>query len=164
MLTRLAENRTKDLLDTNHAANQQGLFYSGQLGKRRDDVEKAYQQQQDDARTSYDRDQAARRTALEGIGALAADPNSPLGYTGTGQAGIDLGALFGDAVTRRAANNAAGPADAAAATSLAPPSAVAPTATPAPRPIKIAASTAHGGRKWVYEQGASGKWIPIRPA
>lgn len=163
LLTRLADSRAKDLLETNHGANQQGLFYSGQLGKRRDDVSKTYDQQQGDAQSSYDRAKKAREDALAQLGTITADPNSPLGYTATGQAGIDLASLFGDAVGRRSATDASGAGDLAAAGASPPPAPAAGSPASAPA-IKIAASAEHGGAKWVYHRGASGKWIPVRPA
>jgi enamine deaminase RidA (YjgF/YER057c/UK114 family) len=180
MLARLAENRANDLLAQNYAANKQGLFYSGQLGKRRDTVDKGYTQQQTDAQTAYDRANAARQTALDRLGEFTADPNSPTGYSGTGQAGLDLSDLLSQAVGRQAGRDANGGGDLAAAAQLGSPDAAAaagapdlpaPTATSSgPQPttggvaIKIAPSAAHGGAKWVYHRAASGQWIPIRPA
>jgi hypothetical protein len=103
MLARMADNRAKDLLSQNHAANHEGLFYSGQLSKRRGDVEKGYSQQQSDAQTAYDRAAAARAAALQQLGGITADPNNPLGYTGTGQAGLDLSDLYAGAIARQQA-------------------------------------------------------------
>jgi hypothetical protein len=130
MLGRLAENRANDLLAQNYAANKQGLFYSGQLGKRRDTVDKGYTQQQTDAQTAYDRANAARQTALDRLGEFTADPNSPTGYSGTGQAGLDLTDLLSQAVGRQAARDANGGGDLAAAAQLGAP----PTPPPLRRP------------------------------
>ena len=108
MLARMADARAKDLLATNYGANREGLFYSGQLGKRRGDVEKGYSQQESDARTSYNRQQEALNQALQRLGTITADPNSPTGYSATGQAGLDLTNLYNDATGRAtsAAQNA----------------------------------------------------------
>lgn len=108
MLARMADNRAKDLLAQNYQANNEGLLYSGQLGKRRGDVEKGYSQQQSDAQTAYDRAATARTQALQALGTVSADPSNPLGYTGTGQAGLDLSDLYNGAVARRQALDAAG--------------------------------------------------------
>jgi hypothetical protein len=178
MLARMADNRANDLLATNHAANAQGLFYSGQLGKRRDDVTKGYQQQQDDATTANTRGNTARQEALDRLGTLTADASSPLGYTGTGQAGISLADLAAQSAARQIAANAGGGADLAATLADAPASAAAsapqaaqpiPAATSSqsqgsPPAIKIAPSAEHGGAKWVYHRAANGTWMPVRPA
>lgn len=181
MLQRMAENRANDLLAQNYNANKQGLFYSGQLGKRRDDVEKGYKQREDDARTSYDRANEARAAALDQLGTLVVDPTSPLGYSGTGDAFTQLAQLYGEAVGRQAHQDASGggdlaaalslpaPADQPAATSAPPLAATAPTVTSSgPQAttgsVKVAKSAAHGGQRWVYHLSASGKWIPVRPA
>ena len=102
MLSRMADARAKDLLSANYAANKQGLFYSGQLGKRRGEIEKGYSQRQSDAQTAYDRQQAALNQALARLGTVVADPNSPTGYSATGQAGLDLANLYNDATGRAA--------------------------------------------------------------
>ena len=104
----MADNRAKDLLAQNYGANREGLFYSGQLGKRRGVVEKGYSQQQADAQTAYDRAAQARAQALQQLGGITADASNPLGYTATGQAGLDLADLYNGAVARRQALDAAG--------------------------------------------------------
>jgi hypothetical protein len=108
MLSRMADARAKDLLAQNYGANREGLFYSGQLGKRRDETNKGYDQKQQDAQTSYDRQQQALNDALQRLGTIIADGNSPTGYSATGQAGFDLGNLYSDATSRAqaAAQNA----------------------------------------------------------
>jgi hypothetical protein len=157
MLARMADARAKDLQAQNYGANREGLFYSGQLGKRRDETNKGYDQQQQDAQTSYSRQQTALQQALDRLGTVSADSSSPLGYAGTGQAGLDIANAYSGAIGRQAA----------ADQNYIPPAAAAPpTAAPAaaPRPLKIAASAAHGGAKWVYQQNSNGSWTPIRPA
>jgi hypothetical protein len=182
MLSRMAESRANDLLAQNYAANQQGLFYSGQLGKRRGQVEQGYGQREQDARTDFNRAAEARAAALDRLGTVVADPNSPTGYSATGQAGLDLSDLFNQAIFRRDAANV-GAGDLAAAQELASPDVqqdvaeAMPIADTAPTftssgpqqttggvAIKIAPSASHGGAKWVYHRAASGQWIPIRPA
>jgi hypothetical protein len=159
MLARMADARAKDLQAQNYQANREGLFYSGQLGKRRDETSKGYDQQQQDAQTSYDRQQTALQQALDRLGTVSADASSPLGYTGTGQAGLDIANAYSGAIGRRATldQGYTPPAPAPA------PAAAAPAAAPAGA-IKIAKSAAHGGARWVYRQNAAGGWTPIRPA
>lgn len=101
MLKRMAESRTQDLLGQDHQANRDGLFYSGQLGKRRGAVEQDYGNRQFDNQTAFDRRVAARAKALQDIGQVSADEASPLGFSGTGRAGLDLTDLYNGAVQRR---------------------------------------------------------------
>jgi hypothetical protein len=159
MLSRMADARAKDLQAQNYQANREGLFYSGQLGKRRDETSKGYDQQQQDAQTSYDRQQTALQQALDRLGTVSVDASSPLGYSGTGQAGLDLTNAYSGAIGRRSVldQSYTPPAPVAA------PAAAAPAAAPAGA-IKIAKSAAHGGARWVYRQNAAGGWTPIRPA
>jgi hypothetical protein len=158
MLARMADARAKDLQAQNYQANREGLFYSGQLGKRRDETSKGYDQQQQDAQTSYDRQQTALQQALDRLGTVSADASSPLGYTGTGQAGLDIANAYSGAIGRRSVLDQGYTPPAPAA-----PAAAAPAAAPAGA-IKIAKSAAHGGARWVYRQNTAGGWTPIRPA
>jgi hypothetical protein len=158
MLARMADARAKDLQAQNYQANHEGLFYSGQLGKRRDETSKGYDQQQQDAQTSYDRQQTALQQALDRLGTVSADDSSPLGYAGTGQAGLDIANAYSGAIGRRATLDQGYTPPAPAA-----PAVAAPAAAPAGA-IKIAKSAAHGGARWVYRQNANGGWTPIRPA
>jgi hypothetical protein len=170
-LQRMARQRSIDLLNQNHQANREGLFYSGQLTKRRGEVEHDYSDRQGDAQRDYDRRVAARAQALAQLGDITANAGSPLGYVGTGAAGLDLADLYQGAVDRQTERDHQSLLDQQAAAAAAPPP---PDSAPAPAAAapsshasgqtKVAASSAHGGAKWVYRLGESGKWIPVRPA
>lgn len=101
MLHRMARDRATSLQNQNHQANREGLFYSGQLTKRRGDTERQYGEKEQDARTDLDRRATARASALNDLGTVVADPNSPLGYRGTGGAAFDLQDMFSSAVGRQ---------------------------------------------------------------
>lgn len=66
-LRRMTEQRPKDEQSTREQANRQGLFYSGQLGKRLDDLATDYARRQGDQQQSYDRREAARVAARRAI-------------------------------------------------------------------------------------------------
>jgi hypothetical protein len=164
MLARMADNRAQDLLAQNYAANKQGLFYSGQLGKRRDTVEKGYDQQKQDAQTAYDRGVQARAEALNRLGTITEDPNTAIGLSGTGEAGLSLADFLNQAVGRQAQQDAGGGGDTAASAQVGPAAAPAAPAAASSGDVVIRPSASHGGAKWVYRVGSTGKLIPIRPA
>jgi hypothetical protein len=154
MLARMADQRAQDLLAQNYAANKQGLFYSGQLTKRRGDVDKGYDQQQSDAQTAYNRAATARQQALDRLGTVTADASSPLGYSATGQAGLDLSSLYNGAVSRAQAAAQDAADRAAAATAAQPQAALAPTqAAPAATPKAYQTVSAPGGVWHIYPNG-----------
>ncbi len=163
MLQRMARQRGIDLLNQNHQANREGLFYSGQLTKRRREVEHDYSEREGDSRRDHDRRVAARAKALQNLGTITANPGSPLGYSGTGSAAFDLQDAYNDAVSRQLERDrqsqlfGADPTGGGGSAPAPPPSS--PSGA-----TKVAPSAAHGGQSWVYRQGASGKWIPVRPA
>jgi hypothetical protein len=164
MLSRMAESRANDLLAQNYAANKQGLFYSGQLGKRRDTVEKGYDQQKQDAQTAYDRGVQARAEALNRLGTITEDPNTAIGLSGTGEAGLSLADFLNQAVGRQTQQDASGGGDTAASAQVGPAAAPAAPAAASSGDVVIRPSASHGGAKWVYRVGSTGKLIPIRPA
>lgn len=98
---RLARQRAASLVSTNQGANQEGLFYSGQLGKRRGQVEQGFNDQVFDANTAFERAAAARAQQSQRLGSFTPDSSSPLGVTATGGAGLDLTAAYNAAVRRR---------------------------------------------------------------
>lgn len=66
-LRRMALQRPKDEQTTRQSANQQGLFYSGQLGKRLGDLAVDYQTRQGDVQQGFDRGEAARVAARNAL-------------------------------------------------------------------------------------------------
>lgn len=100
-LQQLAQARAKTLEGTRDQANTQGLFYSGQLGKRYNDVNSAYDERQfqENARDKSTLGNIANQLAA--IGEIRADPSSPLGYTATGGAANSLYGYLSDAAARR---------------------------------------------------------------
>lgn len=62
-IRRMAIAQGHDTEATRVTANKQGLFFSGQLGKRIGDVNTAYTQRQGDAQQGFDRREAARQAA-----------------------------------------------------------------------------------------------------
>ena len=64
---RLGLQRTGAEKQTRETANRQGLFYSGQLGKRLGDVAASFTRQQGDLQRNKDRDDAARRAARQAL-------------------------------------------------------------------------------------------------
>lgn len=70
-LRRMTESRAGVEQQTRQTANKQGLFYSGQLGKRLGDVATDFTRRQSDAQLQYDRREAARRAAIAAIEAGA---------------------------------------------------------------------------------------------
>jgi hypothetical protein len=145
-LSRLAEQRARALTSTNETANQQGLFESGQLGKRRGQVNEGYDQTVGDQTLAHERSAAARAAALNDIGTLRADASSPYGYSATGNAQNALYGLLNDAAGRYAAAhyNDPAPVPPPPAPPASPP---VPAAAPAPlRPRIPRGATAYGRR------------------
>lgn len=66
-LRRMATQRPKDERATREGANRQGLFYSGQLGKRLGELAVDYQRREGDARSEFDRREAAREAARRAL-------------------------------------------------------------------------------------------------
>ena len=100
-LRRLMAQRPEDLQRADQNFNKSGLFYSGQLGKARDDIESGYVRQQADMNAGYD-DQlrrlvAARRSLqqqAEERAAAAAEAAAGRGIERDGEA-ADANALAG---------------------------------------------------------------------
>ena len=69
---RLMEGVPEQRQQISEQANRQGLFYSGQLGKRLGDLEAGVARQRADMRMSYDTEQRARQAARAAI--LAGEP------------------------------------------------------------------------------------------
>jgi hypothetical protein len=97
----LAANRATSLDNTATNANREGLFYSGQLGKRQGDVNATYDAQATGETTALQQRQQARQSQLQQIGQISADASSPYGYTATGDAGTSFYNLLRDAADRR---------------------------------------------------------------
>ena len=141
-LGRIAKNRAVSLDANQTNANRQGLFYSGILGKRQGDTNAQYDDQINQNRAALSGREAQRQAQLQQIGDLTADPNSPYGYSATGNAGLSFYNLLRDAADRRVATAAtAAPDDTTPAGSMA-----APGSTP---PLNHAGPTAK---------------LPVRPA
>ena len=157
-------NRQETLRGTDLNANAQGLLYSGTLGKRRGQVETDFNQQGDDARLAFERDNADRAAALEALGTLTADPNSPVGFSGTGEAWRRIMDAYNGGVDRATERSRTTPVDpgpddiAPAADGLIP----GPAATASPK--KAPRSYVKGG--WYYREASdgSGRMLRIRRA
>lgn len=67
-IKQLAEQRTQTLDGTTRNANRQGLFYSGILGQRMDDVNKGYDTTLNEQQGAYRQRQADRATARKRVG------------------------------------------------------------------------------------------------
>lgn len=158
MAAQMKRALVEDLEGADYGANQQGLLYSGTLGKRRGLLERDSSERQADARTAFDRRVAARKAALEQMGTLIADPNSPSGFVGTGDAGSDLADLVDAAIGRRILANDDIPAPVAEeAPEAAPPS------EGAAAPKRLRSYVKNG---WFYREASdgSGRMLRIRPA
>lgn len=102
-LRRMAIQRPEDLTQANRNFNRQGLFYSGALGKARDDIESEYIRNQASTQDEYTRNanyrQQARQLLESGFSAedviqlLAAGDRQ----AGRDQASADAGGLAGPA-------------------------------------------------------------------
>lgn len=128
--------------NADYGANSGGNFYSGQLGKAQGIITRDSMEQQAAAQTAFNRAQAARQSALDQIGTIVADPNSPTGYAATGGAATSIWGYVGDAQGRQIERNQGidPPADA-------PPSPVpGATATPAQTPAQSAIRRLPDGR------------------
>lgn len=99
--SRRKEALGESLESADRSYNNAGLFYSGQRGKGRGEIEKAVGRQQADAQLEFDRRQAARQQAIEAMGELVADPSAEYGYRGTGDAGGSFMDLVLQAIARR---------------------------------------------------------------
>lgn len=66
-IRRIIEKMTPDLQSINEGANRQGLFYSGQLTKRRDDYNKAVERQKGDLNTGFQQREDARTAAIKAL-------------------------------------------------------------------------------------------------
>lgn len=110
-LGRIAQNRSASLDANQTNANRQGLFYSGILGKRQGDTNAQYDDQINQNRSALNAREAARKLQLQQIGDLTADPNSPYGYSATGNAGLSFYNLLRAAADRRVATAASAAPD-----------------------------------------------------
>lgn len=66
-LRRMAGQRPKDQQNTREGANQQGLYYSGTLGKRLDDLAVDYARREADQQRDFQRREEARKAARAAI-------------------------------------------------------------------------------------------------
>lgn len=130
-IRRLAEQRAPALQNTKQTANKQGLFYSGQLGKRLGEVERDFTRQEGDQGRDYDRRRAAREAARRAI-----ESGAPLEEAAAAAAAADR-QIERDA--ERADENALAE-NAAPTAAPAAPRAVAARPRPAVKPKKPAAT------------------------
>lgn len=100
-IRRMMEDAPDQRREVSQAANKQGLFYSGQLGKRLGDLETQLSRQRADVQSQFDAGQRAREAARTAI--LAGVP-------------LEEAALRAEAAERRIAHDS----EAAASNSLAP--------------------------------------------
>jgi hypothetical protein len=70
-LRRQAQQQGQDIQATRENAAREGLFYSGQLGKREGDVNTQYARRTGDLRLNFDRGEAARQAARRALAAGA---------------------------------------------------------------------------------------------
>jgi hypothetical protein len=70
-LRRMGQQQGQDIQTTRENAAREGLFYSGQLGKREGDVNTQYARRTGDLRVNYDRGEAARQAARRALAAGA---------------------------------------------------------------------------------------------
>jgi hypothetical protein len=70
-LRRLGQQQGRDVQTTRENAAREGLFYSGQLGKREGDVNTDYARRTGDARLAFDRREAGRMAARRALQAGA---------------------------------------------------------------------------------------------
>lgn len=66
-IRRIGEDAVGQRQATREGANKQGLFYSGQLGKRLGDLESAIARQRADLQTRFDQSEVAREAARQAI-------------------------------------------------------------------------------------------------
>jgi hypothetical protein len=126
-LRRRVAQHPKDIQSTQEGANRQGLFYSGQMGKRLGDLETQYTRENSDAQQAYDRREAARSAARTAI-----EQGAPLEEAAALAAAAD-----------RATTSASSAADAGMLVPNQPP-APAPAAPPKPVPVQHTATrTSH---------------------
>ena len=126
-------------------------------------METDFNQQGDDARLAFERDNADRAAALEALGNLTADPNSPVGFSGTGEAWRRIMDAYNGGVDRATERSRTTPVDpgpddiAPAADGLIPPPAAA-------APKKTPKSYVKDG--WFYREASdgSGRMLRIRRA
>lgn len=83
-IRRLAEQRGETLQGTKETAAGQGLFYSGQLGKRLGQVETDFTRRQGDMQRDFDRREAGREAARAAI-----DSGAPLEEAAAAAAATD---------------------------------------------------------------------------
>lgn len=154
-MPRIAANRATSLQNTKVTANDQGLLYSGILGKRQGDVNQQYDDQVNSETSALSGRDAARQAQLQQIGNLTADPNSPYGYSATGDAGTTFYNLLRDAADRRVTTAASAapdmtPPTPAAPVSMTPPAAATPalnhTGPTAKLPVYTPGTPAPAGR------------------
>lgn len=100
-IRRLMENAVGQRQSTKETANKQGLFYSGQLGKRLGDLESQIARQRADMQSDFDAQERARAAARQAI--LQGEP-------------LETAAMRAEAVERQLARDE----QAAAANQLAP--------------------------------------------
>jgi len=110
VLAQIAQARARDLVQAQYTASAQGLGRSGQLGKQQGIIDDGYNTQLDTSNTAFDRAMAARRAAMAAMGTVDADGTSPLGYSATGTAGLDLTDIINAVTDRKLAADQATPA------------------------------------------------------
>lgn len=153
-IQRLIENAVGDLGNIDTGAGKEGLFYSGQLTKRRADYQTALDRNKGDMQTGLDQRQAARdaaRTALEQGAPL--DDAVEMAAAGTRQVGrdtaaADLGALVPNV-------NTGGSTQVAAVQQL-----INPAAKPAA--AKAYTNKQESGGEWHIYPSGKRVWVPKR--
>ena len=150
--------------NADYGANSGGNFYSGQLGKAQGIITRDSMEQQAAAQTAFNRAQAARQSALDQIGTIVADPNSPTGYAATGGAAQTLWNYVNSAQGRQLDRNQdiAPPADEPAPTGQTP-AQVALSGGPAVRRMRdgreiTALSKDSQGPSRAYDRARGGWW------
>lgn len=139
---RLLEQQPKDEQAAKEAANRQGLFYSGVLGKQLGDIETSYARQIADQQAAYARREAARLAAIDAL-----KQGAPLS-----DAAITADEI-GRQETRDAATAAAGGLAPPASTTTATPAPTSPSPAAAPLVLSGYDSRGHKGEWHIYPGG-----------
>lgn len=137
---RLAAERPKVEQSTREGANQQGLFYSGQLGKRLGDVATDFNQREADLQTEYQNASQSRAAARDAI---------------LRQQELERQIAYQEAADRQVARDT----EAASQGALAGPAIGAPTGPRATGPRGETPFTKNGKR--YYKRASDGKVIPL---
>lgn len=130
-IRRMMTQRPEDLHAADVGANKSGLFYSGQLGKQRGQIEADYVRRQADTNAEYDQRKAARDVARRALEAgYTAEDAAQMAAAADRAVGRDS-----DYATLNALTSNADPA-------VARPAGVAPAAAARPRPTGAEAAAA----------------------